>query len=152
MIEASTDEHGPTFTSLCVKRGPKVTRLQRLEARSLRGDAPDRTTLRDWATSPPCQDSSNNVAREWDGVPLRPFRVQPLERRLLRDDAHVALTPKAFDLLLVLIENSGHLLEKDQLMKRVWPDAFVEAANLANNISLLRRVLSAVDGLAPGRS
>jgi DNA-binding winged helix-turn-helix (wHTH) protein/Tol biopolymer transport system component len=75
-----------------------------------------------------------------------PFRIQPLERRLLRDDAQVALTPKAFDLLLVLIENAGHLLEKDELMKRLWADAFVEDANLANNISLLRKTLSVGDG------
>ncbi len=74
-----------------------------------------------------------------------PFRIQPLERRLLRDDAQVALTPKAFDLLLVLIENAGHLLEKDQLMKRLWADAFVEDANLANNISLLRKTLTVGD-------
>jgi DNA-binding winged helix-turn-helix (wHTH) protein/Tol biopolymer transport system component len=75
-----------------------------------------------------------------------PFRVQPLERRLLRDHAQVPLTPKAFELLLVLIEAAGHLLEKDQLMKRVWADAFVEDANLANNISLLRKVLSGGNG------
>ena len=61
-----------------------------------------------------------------------PFRLDPIERRLWRDDAPVALTPKAFDLLLALVENPGHLLEKDALMKRVWGDAFVEEANLAN--------------------
>jgi len=75
-----------------------------------------------------------------------PFRVQPLERRLLRHDAPVPLTPKAFELLLVLVEAAGHLLEKDQLMKRVWADAFVEEANLANNISLLRKMLSGGNG------
>jgi DNA-binding winged helix-turn-helix (wHTH) protein/Tol biopolymer transport system component len=76
-----------------------------------------------------------------------PFHVQPLERRLLRNQAQVALTPKAFDLLLVLVENAGHLLEKDQLIKRVWADAFVEEANLANNISLLRKVLNGANGV-----
>ena len=70
-----------------------------------------------------------------------PFRLEPRERRLLRDDKPVALTPKAFDLLLILVENSGRLLDKDALMKHLWADAFVEEANLANNISLLRRAL-----------
>jgi DNA-binding winged helix-turn-helix (wHTH) protein/Tol biopolymer transport system component len=78
-----------------------------------------------------------------------PFRLDPAERRLLRNDAPIALTPKAFDLLVVLVENAGRLLEKDELMKRVWADAFVEEANLANNISLLRKTLgNGVDGLA----
>jgi eukaryotic-like serine/threonine-protein kinase len=75
-----------------------------------------------------------------------PFRVEPLERRLMRDDAALPLTPKAFDLLVALVENHGRLLEKDALMKRVWPEAFVEEANLANNISLLRKVLAEGNG------
>jgi len=53
----------------------------------------------------------------------------------------VALTPKAFDLLLVLIERKSHLLEKDELLKLVWPDTFVEEANLHYNISLIRKAL-----------
>jgi len=62
----------------------------------------------------------------------------------------VPLTPKSFDLLVVLVENSGHLIEKDELLKRIWPDSFVEEANLAVNISVLRKAL----GLSPsgGRS
>ena len=55
-----------------------------------------------------------------------PFRLDVAERLLLRDGAPVALTPKAFDTLLVLVENSGHLLDKDDLMKQVWPETFVE--------------------------
>jgi len=73
-----------------------------------------------------------------------PFRVEPIERRLLRGATVVQLAPKTFDLLLVFVENPGRLLEKDALMKRLWPDAFVEEANLANNVSLLRKAL--VDG------
>ena len=71
-----------------------------------------------------------------------PFSVDVNERVLLRDGHPVALPPKAFDLLLVLVENSGHLLEKDELMQRLWPDTFVEEANLPNNISLLRKTLA----------
>ena len=68
-----------------------------------------------------------------------PFRVDVAERLLLRDGIAVPLPPKAFDTLLVLIEKSGRLVEKGELMKRLWPDTFVEEANLAHNISLLRK-------------
>src|SRR5580692_1712001 len=69
------------------------------------------------------------------------FRLNPAERLLLRDQASVHLPPKAFDALLVLVENRGHLLEKDELLRKVWPDTFVEESNLAQHISLLRKAL-----------
>jgi len=47
-----------------------------------------------------------------------PFRLDTVERLLLRDGEEVSLTPKVFDLLLVLVENSGHIFEKDELMRR----------------------------------
>src|SRR4030095_8259362 len=71
-----------------------------------------------------------------------PFRLDATERLLLRAGETVALTPKAFDLLLVLVEHRGHLLEKNELLKLVWPDTFVEEANLSYNISLIRKALS----------
>jgi DNA-binding winged helix-turn-helix (wHTH) protein/TolB-like protein/Flp pilus assembly protein TadD len=70
-----------------------------------------------------------------------PFRVDELERVLLRGEDVVPLTPKAFEILLVLVESSGHVLTKEQLMKRVWPDSFVEEANLSHNIYKLREAL-----------
>ena len=70
-----------------------------------------------------------------------PFRLVPEERQLLRDNQPVPLTPKSFDLLVVLVENSGHLIEKGELLKRIWPDSFVEEANLSVNVSALRRAL-----------
>ena len=70
-----------------------------------------------------------------------PFFLDPSERRLLHDGKPVALTPKCFDLLVILVENSGHLLEKDELLERLWPDQFVEEANLSFNISSLRKAL-----------
>ncbi len=70
-----------------------------------------------------------------------PFRLDAAEHLLLRDGEAVPLTPKAFDLLLALVERHGHLLEKDELLKKVWPDTFVEEANLASNISQLRKTL-----------
>lgn len=69
------------------------------------------------------------------------FRLDPAERRLLRDDEQVALTPKCFDLLVMLVENSGHLLNKEELLDRLWPNQIVEEANLSFNISTLRKAL-----------
>ena len=70
-----------------------------------------------------------------------PFRLDVAERLLLRDGESVTLTPKSFDLLLALVERQGHLLEKDELLKLVWPDTFVEETNLSYNISLIRKAL-----------
>jgi TolB-like protein/DNA-binding winged helix-turn-helix (wHTH) protein/Tfp pilus assembly protein PilF len=70
-----------------------------------------------------------------------PFRLEPAERKLLRGNEVVALTPKAFDTLLLLVRSSGHLIEKDELIRTLWPDTVVEEGNLTTNISLLRKVL-----------
>jgi Tol biopolymer transport system component/DNA-binding winged helix-turn-helix (wHTH) protein len=69
------------------------------------------------------------------------FRLDPAERLLVRDGEVIPLQPKVFDLLLALVEHHGHLLEKDELMKLVWPDTFVEEANLSSNMSLIRKAL-----------
>jgi len=69
------------------------------------------------------------------------FRVEPGERRLLRAGAAVALPPKAFDLLVILLEQPDRLLKKDELIERLWPGVFVEEVNLAQNISTIRRAL-----------
>jgi serine/threonine protein kinase/DNA-binding winged helix-turn-helix (wHTH) protein/class 3 adenylate cyclase/alpha-beta hydrolase superfamily lysophospholipase len=69
------------------------------------------------------------------------YRLDPTERMLLRGGQALSLTPKAFDTLIVLVENSRHVVTKDELMSRVWPDIFVEETNLAQHISMLRKVL-----------
>ena len=69
------------------------------------------------------------------------FRIDRLDRVLTRDGRVVPLTPKVVDLLLMLIENHGHVVGKDRLMSEVWPDTFVEEGNLTQNISLLRKAL-----------
>jgi DNA-binding winged helix-turn-helix (wHTH) protein len=69
------------------------------------------------------------------------FRMDAAERLLSRDGEAVQLSPKAFDLLLALVERQGRLIEKDELMKLVWPDTFVEEANLSYTISLIRKAL-----------
>lgn len=72
---------------------------------------------------------------------LGPFRIDPVERLLLRDGKAVPLTAKAFDTLLVLVHGGGHLVEKSELMKEVWGDCFVEESNLAVTVSMLRKAL-----------
>jgi DNA-binding winged helix-turn-helix (wHTH) protein len=62
-----------------------------------------------------------------------PFTVQPAERLLVRGGRPVSLTPKAFDLLTHLVDRPGQLVGKQELMAALWPDTFVEEANLAYN-------------------
>jgi DNA-binding winged helix-turn-helix (wHTH) protein/TolB-like protein/Tfp pilus assembly protein PilF len=69
------------------------------------------------------------------------FRLHPSEQLLLREDAPVPLAPKAFELLVALIANHGHLVTRETLMQTVWADSFVEETNLTVNISLLRKIL-----------
>lgn len=69
------------------------------------------------------------------------WRLDAQERLLLRDGEAIPLTPKVFDTLMVLVENAGSLVTKEEFMKRVWPDAFVEDAVLTQNVSQLRKVL-----------
>jgi TolB-like protein/DNA-binding winged helix-turn-helix (wHTH) protein/Tfp pilus assembly protein PilF len=78
-----------------------------------------------------------------------PYCLDSTERRLLRDGEVVALQPKVFDLLLALVARHGRLLEKDELLRVVWPDAEVEEANLSNNISILRRMLGEAGDAGP---
>jgi Tol biopolymer transport system component/DNA-binding winged helix-turn-helix (wHTH) protein len=70
-----------------------------------------------------------------------PFRLDATERLLLRDEHHIHIPPKALETLLVLVENGGHVIDKDELIKKVWPDTFVEEVNLAKNVSCLRKIL-----------
>lgn len=77
------------------------------------------------------------------------FRLNVAERSLLHSGTLVSLPPKVFDTLVVLVENSGRLLEKDELMRRLWPDSFVEDASLARKISYLRQALNAHDPSQP---
>ena len=69
------------------------------------------------------------------------YIIDVSQRVLLRDGKFVHLTPKAFNILLLLIQNHGRIVDKDTLMREVWPDAFVEEGNLAFNINTLRNIL-----------
>lgn len=73
------------------------------------------------------------------------FRLDAAEYVLLRHGQIIPLTPKVFETLLVLVENSGHVVDKNELYKQIWQDAFVEETNLTKNISILGKILSEGD-------
>src|SRR5215203_386482 len=75
------------------------------------------------------------------GLQFGDFRLDVSERRLLRDGRPVPLAPKAFDVLVALAARPGRLMTKDELLKEVWPDSFVEESNLAYHVFALRRAL-----------
>jgi len=75
-----------------------------------------------------------------------PFQLDPKNRILLRDRQSVPLTPKVFDTLLLLVERSGQLVLKDELMQAIWPDSFVEESNLTQTVFMVRKALGETGG------
>ncbi|HWM89830.1 MAG TPA: tetratricopeptide repeat protein [Thermoanaerobaculia bacterium] len=69
------------------------------------------------------------------------FLVDPVRRRLVRDGETLPVTPKALSILLVLIEHRGEVVDKEELLRRIWPETFVTEANLTQNVSALRKAL-----------
>src|SRR6266567_1372340 len=69
------------------------------------------------------------------------FTVDGDQRVLLRNDSPLPLAPKVFDTLLILLDSRGRIVEKQELMSRLWPDTFVEESNLTFNIQQLRKAL-----------
>ncbi len=89
-----------------------------------------------------------------DGAPLRfgPVELRPQERRLLVDGRAQALGARAFDLLLLLVEQRERVVTKRELLERVWPDLVVEESNLPVHVSALRKLLGpAAIATIPGR-
>lgn len=72
---------------------------------------------------------------------FKSFTLKPIERQLFDGDRRIALTPKAFDVLTLLIDNAGHLVSKEALMESLWADSFVEEANLARLVHTIRKTL-----------
>src|SRR5215831_13628380 len=70
------------------------------------------------------------------------FRLDAGERLLRRKDETLPLTPKVFDTLLLLVEDHGRVIKKDEFMQRLWPGIFVSEDTLAHNISVLRKLLA----------
>ena len=69
------------------------------------------------------------------------YELNPRERSLTRDGVRVTLPPKAFDILVVLVENAGELIDNKEMLELVWPDSFVEEANIQVQISAIRKVI-----------
>ncbi|HEY2798279.1 MAG TPA: protein kinase [Thermoanaerobaculia bacterium] len=80
------------------------------------------------------------------GYSFGPFRLEVAERRLLRDGSPKSLQPRVFDTLVLLVQNAGHLLTKEQLISALWPHTVVEESNLTKNIWTIRKVLGDPDG------
>src|SRR5579864_2245950 len=70
-----------------------------------------------------------------------PFVLDTAQHALLKKGKPIALTPKTFDTLQLLVQNSGRMLSKEELMQTLWPDSFVEESNLTQQISMIRRAL-----------
>lgn len=70
-----------------------------------------------------------------------PFRLDTADRMLLREGQYVPLAPKVLETLLTLVEHRGHILEKEDLLREIWPNTFVEEVSLAKNVSTLRKAL-----------
>src|SRR6185369_18074210 len=76
-----------------------------------------------------------------DTFTFGPFLLDVKERVLLRGSKPVSLTPKVFATLLMLVEKAGHIVEKEELISALWPNTYVDEANIAQNIFKLRKVL-----------
>lgn len=81
-----------------------------------------------------------------DVLEFGPYRLDTRDQLLFKNGSEVHLTPKVVELLLVLLKNHGHVVEKDDLMRELWPDTIVEENNLTRNISTLRKMLNAESG------
>src|SRR5258708_16614119 len=92
------------------------------------------------------EDAAAPVGRE---ISFGPFRLQPERQLLLEGDKAVRIGSRALDILIALVERSGELVTKDELVARVWPKLMVEEGNLRSQISLLRKALN--DGRAGAR-
>ena len=95
--------------------------------------------LKEFSNSPVTADAN-------DKFTFGPFLLEPASRLLLRDGQSVPLTPKSFDALVLLVSNAGRLVSKDDLLKHLWPDTFVDESNLTQTIFMLRKALGDVGG------
>ena len=75
-----------------------------------------------------------------------PFKLDTIQCVLLREGQPVPLPPKAYETLVSLLQHAGQIVGKDELMKSVWPDSFVEDGNLTFNIHLVRKALGEESG------
>src|SRR3954453_9558406 len=69
------------------------------------------------------------------------FRIDSQNHLLLKSETPIALTPKAFEVLMLLVQHNGEVVSKDELMQAVWPNSFVEESNLTQTVFMLRKAL-----------
>ena len=99
-------------------------------------------TVQSWDSDQPSLETSTNLAvREPIGISFGSFRLFPAQFLLLESNKPVDLGSRALEILVALLERPGELVSKKELMDRVWPNVFVEPANLTVQISALRRTL-----------
>ena len=89
----------------------------------------------------PAATEAQAIAGDQPLISFKPFRLLPAQRLLLEGDTPVRLGSRAFDILAVLVERAGEVVSKEELITRVWPQTFVEDANLKIQVSALRRAL-----------
>ncbi len=86
--------------------------------------------------------SGREMSRETNhSYRFKSFRLDVEDRQLIHEGVPVQLEPKVFDVLALLVEHSGHLVEKDELLRSVWADSFVEETNVARAVYTLRKTL-----------
>src|SRR3954447_20905562 len=83
---------------------------------------------------------------DWEIFEFGPFKLDLTDHQLTHDEKPVRLTPKAFSVLVHLVRNRGHLVRKEDLLREVWADSFVEEANIARTIWMLRNALNELNG------
>lgn len=139
----------PGFAFVALVRGTDLSRLKPMVAKGPLGSPMEspkffqfpRTQRAHSDSIPPRESMTQRFA-------FGPFELD-LERHLLtRSGTGLSLPPKCFDLLCMLVASDGGVLEKDRLMRELWPDTFVEEANLSNLVALLRKLL----GDSPSKS
>ena len=131
----------PRFVETLARRGYRfIAPVESLG--SQRGDLHARQTTEPGGGTRPVADRRQRPLQNGESYDFGPFRLDVAERVLTKGPQAVPLTPKAFDTLVFLIRNSGHVVEKDELLKQVWPDTFVEEGVLAVNVAALRKALN----------
>src|SRR6185369_254625 len=89
---------------------------------------------------------ASNAPAHADSYEFGPYRLEIASRSLFRGDDFVPLTPKVAETLLLLVEEAGRVVTKEQMLERVWPGVVVEEGGIANNISALRKIFNAEFG------
>jgi DNA-binding winged helix-turn-helix (wHTH) protein len=104
-------------------------------------EAPASNVLEGQLRSSQTSSKTDNLMKVHALYAFGPYRLDCERRLLTRDGEPVPLHEKALQILIVLVRHAGEEVSKDELMKLVWPDAFVEEANLSQNIFVLRKAL-----------